>query len=269
MPLLDLGGRTAFVEDRGEGPAVLMLPGMGARYHTWMHQAEALREHGYRVVAMDNRGAGPGAPVPERLCLDDLVADVRAVVGQLFDGPFRVVGTSLGAFVLQEFLLSEPQVVQAVLAASRARPDAFTRACGQAERSLAASGLMLPPAYEAVVRASQYLGSGTLEDDAAMAKWLDLFEMAAMAELAHPHWAQQHVELDTDRRKDYQRISCDTLVIAFGDDRVAPPSRGAELAATVQRGRLVTIPSAGHLGHLERPREVTAEIVAFFAGYPD
>ena len=55
---IDVNGIGLEVEDRGSGPAVLLLHGWPDSHRLWRHQVEALTAAGFRTIAPDLRGFG-------------------------------------------------------------------------------------------------------------------------------------------------------------------------------------------------------------------
>ena len=267
MPSIVADGVTLHYEESGHGTPVLLLPGSGARGRTWsLYQVPALVAAGCRVIALDNRGAGKSGPAEPGLTVGDLVADTVAVIEQVLGGPCRLVGTSMGAFIAQELLLVRPELVsRAVLMASRARPDAMSLAVAAAERQLADSGTVLPPAYDVVNRALQNLSPRTLADPEAAQDWLDILEVSPTDWSDPGQRAHIDITVDSDRRAAYARIAVPTLVMSFADDLVAQPVRGRELAEAIPGAVYTEIPDAGHFGYLERPEAVNEALLRFLA----
>jgi pimeloyl-ACP methyl ester carboxylesterase len=266
MPLLELDQRSIYYEEHGPAlrEPVLLVPGSGVRGNSWMHQVSALTRAGYRAVTIDNRGAGLSGPVAGPLSLDDLVADLRDFAAAYFPESFRVVGISLGSLIVQEFLLTAPNVRQAVLIAGRGRPHAWGQALAAAERALVENGVRLPPAYGAAMRAAQNLSPRTLADDDAVREWLDLFEMST-GDGSPASSAQLTARLTEDRRPAYAALTTPCLVMSFADDILAPPVRVAEVAEAIKGAEYVVIPDAGHAGHIEQPGAVNRELLRFFS----
>jgi pimeloyl-ACP methyl ester carboxylesterase len=265
MASIGVGDVTLHYEEAGAGEPVLMIPGTGARGRTFgLHQVPALRAAGYRVITLDNRGAGLSGPAGPGLAVSDLVADAAAVVEQVAGGPCRLIGTSLGAYVVQELLVTRPELAsQAVLMAGRARPDAVSLALAAAYQAVAAEGVALNPRYDAINRALQNLSPATLQNPEVAQDWLDILEMSP-TDVSSSARGQLEVVVDTDRRRAYAAITVPTLVISFADDLVAPPARGEELAQAIPGARFVEIADTGHYGYLERPEAVNDEILRFF-----
>jgi thioesterase CepJ len=249
--------------DHGDGAPVLLLTGTGAPSSVWdLHQVPALRAAGFRVVTMDNRGIPPSDDGADGFTIDNLVADVAAVIGHLGVAPCRVVGTSMGSYIAQELALAHPELLDAVvLMAACGRSSLVQRVLAEAEAELIERGTELPPGYLAAVRAMHNLGPGTLADDDLAGDWLDLF--AATETWGPGVRAQLLLSALPDRIEAYRAITVPCHVISFEHDLVAPPAAGRELAAAIPGATHRTIPGCGHFGYLENPEAVNRELIRF------
>ncbi|QLQ36504.1 alpha/beta fold hydrolase [Micromonospora robiginosa] len=248
----------------GTGDPVLLVMGSGASAQVWdMYQTPALRAAGYRTVTFDNRGIAPSDVPPGRYALEDLVADTRGLVEALDLRGCHVVGLSLGGLIVQRLLATDPELfTSAVLVATRSRADRARLAQDAADVALRESGIQLPAGYRAVRTVFEMLSPATVNNDAAVAEWLDLFELTY--EPGEPN-GQVWIDTATDRTADLAAVTAPCRVIAFTDDVVSPPHLGAEVAAAIPGCDFVEIPDCGHLGHLERP-EVFNEAMLDFLG---
>ncbi|ATY11278.1 alpha/beta hydrolase [Amycolatopsis sp. AA4] len=268
MPVAAVNGVKLSYTDNGSGDPVVLVTGTAAAGRVWhLHQVPALVEAGYRVITFDNRGF---SGEETDFTIDDLVADTAELITHLDLGPTRLAGTSMGAQVVTELALAHPELVaKAAAMATRGRPDVLRRAMGTAERELRDSEANLPPRYEAVTRALQNLSPRTLNDDAAMTDWLDLFEMSPTI------WtpglrAQLRLDIAGNRLPAYRAIEIPFLVIGFADDLRLPPYLAKEVADAIPGARYLELDGCGHYGYLERPDAVNEALVTFFAaGHAD
>ncbi|MEV4140943.1 alpha/beta fold hydrolase [Dactylosporangium sp. NPDC049742] len=246
----------------GTGDTVLLIMGTGASGRTWTaHQTPALNRAGYQTITFDNRGIKPSDVPPGRYSLDDMVADTIGLVEALDAGPCHLLGTSLGAVIAEEIALRRPELVRsAVLMATRSRSDLARRALGRADQALNESGLRLPGSYAAATTVLQMFSPKTLNDDATVSLWLDVFELSGDTEPNGQDW----VDVGADRRELLRGITVPCRVIAFTDDLICPPHLGAEVADAIPDCDFVEIGDAGHLGNLERPDEVNTAVIDFF-----
>lgn len=119
------------VEDRGEGPPVLLIMGIGAQMIYWPDDfCAALREAGYRVIRFDNRETGRSTrlehlPVPPLLstlgssllgtrvvapyALEDMARDAALLLEALGLEHAHVVGASMGGMIAQTMAITHPQ----------------------------------------------------------------------------------------------------------------------------------------------------------------
>lgn len=262
MPMVHVNGVDLSYDDVGRGQPVLMIMGSGSRGRVWhLHQVPALVDAGYRVITFDSRGIAPSSTPAEDMTLDDLVADTAALIESLKVAPCHLVGVSMGAFVVQELLFSHSHLVsRAVLMATRGRTDRFRAAFAAAEREMS-DRCALPPSYAAVVRALHALSPRTLNDDARIGDWLELFELSGKDRAAEK--AHEGLDVIANRLAAYESITTPALVIAFEDDLITPPHLGREVADALSHALYSEIPGCGHYGYLERPDLVNTVIVDY------
>ncbi len=244
-------------QDHGDGSPILLLTGTGASGSVWdLHQVPALCAAGFRVITMDNRGVDGTTG----FTIDDLVADVAALIEHLDIAPCRVVGTSMGSYMAQELALARPELLDSVvLMAACGRSSLVQQMLAEGEAELIEQGIELPPAYRAAVRALHNLGPATLADDDLAGDWLDL--LAASEKSGPGVRAQLLLSALPDRREAYGAIKVPCHVVSFEHDLVASPAAGRELAAAIPGATHRTIPGCGHFGYLEAPAAVNRELI--------
>lgn len=263
MPYAYANGIRLAYQRTGQGERVLLIMGTGAGGNVWeMYQVPALVMAGYEVITFENRGMPPSDVPAGDYSLEDLVADAIGLIEVLDAGPCRLVGTSMGAIIATELAVKRPDlVISCVLIATRARADAARRAVSAADRALVASDIRLPPAYAAATSVLQMFSPATLNNDAAVSTWLELYEISAARRV--PGKGQAAVDLTSDRREALRMIDVPCRVIAFSDDLICPPYLCAEVAENIPDCDLIEVTSCGHLGYLERPEAVNPAIIEF------
>ena len=255
----------AYVDKGGTGEPVLFIAGRGGAGRTWhLHQVPAFQRAGYRVITFDNRGVG-ATENASGFTTEQVVADTASLIEKVVGGPVRVVGVSMGSFIAQELMVARPELVRsAVLMATRGRHDRTRDFFRTAERDLFDAGIELPASFDAKMRLLESFGRATLNDDAAVRDWIDMFTM--WPNKATPGTrAQLDVSPYDNRLPAYRTITAPVLVIGFSDDIVLPPHLGREVADALPNGRYLEIPDTGHLGFIEKPQVVNAAALDFFA----
>ncbi len=107
-------GRIAF-DDRGAGPLVVMVPGLGDLRGEYRFLAPRIAAAGYRVVTMDLRGHGESSTGWSDYSTSSVGGDVAALVAHLAGGPAIAVGTSLGAGAAVVAAATSPQNIAGLI----------------------------------------------------------------------------------------------------------------------------------------------------------
>ncbi|MET0995119.1 MAG: alpha/beta hydrolase, partial [Mycobacterium sp.] len=211
----------------------------------------------------DNRGVGETENASD-FTTETMVADTAALIEKLDAAPVRIVAVSMGAFIAQELMLARPELVsQAVLMATRGRQDRARDFFRTADREFAESGVRVPPSFDAKIRLLESFSPRTLNDDRAVADWIDMFTMWPTKPTPGLR-TQLAISPQGNRLPAYRSITAAVLVIGFADDVVLPPHLGKEVADALPNGRYRHIPDAGHLGFLEFPQAINDAILKFF-----
>jgi pimeloyl-ACP methyl ester carboxylesterase len=150
--------RTMLIPDRGElflrdtggdGPVVMLLHGwMASADLNWWAVYWALRDAGYRVLAIDHRGHGRGLRAPTDFRLIDCADDAAAVLRALELAPALVVGYSMGGAIAQLLARDHADTVRGLVLSGTAQhwQDPRTR---RAFKTMGALGLTLSVAPRA------------------------------------------------------------------------------------------------------------------------
>ncbi|MFT7555936.1 MAG: 3-oxoadipate enol-lactonase [Planctomycetota bacterium] len=103
MAAIDVSYQTA-----GQGPALYLVHGIGARKSTWNEVVEGLQDQ-FTCVSYDLRGHGD-SPVPATpYSLDDLVEDLEALRVKLGHERIHVAGHSLGGMIGPAYAKAYPE----------------------------------------------------------------------------------------------------------------------------------------------------------------
>ncbi|WP_019971836.1 alpha/beta fold hydrolase [Mycobacterium sp. 141] len=252
-------------DERGKGEPVLFIAGRGGAGRTWhLHQVPEFQRAGYRCITFDNRGIG-ATENAEGFDTAQMVADTAELIEMLDAAPARVIGVSMGSFIAQELMLARPDLVHsAVLLATRGRHDRAREFFRDAERELDRSGIQLPRLFDAKVRMLESFSPKTLNNDAAARDWSEMFTMWPTKQTPGLR-TQLDIGPDGNRLPAYGAIRTPVLVVGFADDVVLPPHLGQEVAEAIPNARYLEIPDTGHLGFIEKPQQVNAAILNFFA----
>src|SRR5690349_2474399 len=94
-------GLDLYSEQRGSGPDLLLLPGLGASPHVWYAQLRDLSQS-FRVTAVDLRGQGRSARPAGPYSIGGFAEDVGELIRVLGLAPAAVVASSMSSLIAVE-----------------------------------------------------------------------------------------------------------------------------------------------------------------------
>jgi pimeloyl-ACP methyl ester carboxylesterase len=97
----------------GNGPAVFLTHGVGARRQVWEGVVEKLAPH-FRCISYDLRGHGGSEGATEPFGLDEFVADLEALRARLGIEQAHFVGHSLGGMIVPAYARAHPTRVKSL-----------------------------------------------------------------------------------------------------------------------------------------------------------
>lgn len=248
--------------ERGTGPAVLLLMGIGVDANGWALQMPALAAAGFRAVAIDNRDVGRSTRVPvgTNYTPADLAQDALGVLDALDIHSAHVVGASLGGAAAQEVALRAPDRVRSLaLVATWARSGSRWR---ELRRRWAEDLPHLDARQVARRRVVELFSETFLADEARVEalveSWLAAPAQEPDAYLRQLDCAGRH---DAEDRLSGLSPSIPVRVIAAERDELVPRWLSRALADAIGQARLTVVPDAGHGLTLETPGALNRELI--------
>lgn len=250
MPTMRIEGLDFAYERLGSGPRLLFLNGSGTTLAEVAPLLGLLAED-FEVVGFDQRGIGRTGLPDGPYTMADLAGDALAVADGLGWRRFRLLGVSFGGMVAQELAVTAPERVERLAllctssggAGGSSYPLHTLADLDEDERERVSARLFgTPPGYRRPTA-----GSSSVEPASAEGAALQL-----AARAGH----------DTFDR--LPRIACPTFVASGSSDLVAPPERGAALAARIP-GAVLRVFEGGHLFVIEDP-DALPELIRFLRG---
>jgi len=117
MPIIKANNININYQTTGEGPALVLISGLGYPQWQWHKMVPFLSEH-FQVITFDNRGVGetdkPAGPYSAQL----LASDTVALLDELNIKKAAVFGHSMGGYIAQAMALDFPARVDHLILAS-------------------------------------------------------------------------------------------------------------------------------------------------------
>jgi 3-oxoadipate enol-lactonase len=263
VPTISANGIDIYYERSGSGPRLLFFNGSGATLELIGPMLDPFTAK-FDVVAHDQRGLGKTSIPPGPYEMADYAADAAALLDHVGWDSCRIVGTSFGGMVAQEFAVTWPE-----------RVERLALNCTSPGGKFAAFGLHTLESKSGDEAAA--IGA-TLLDTRFTPEWLAEHEADRMvADMvaqrrsapADPEVARgQREQLLARSRLDVldrlDRITCPTLVASGKYDGISPPENGAAIAERVPDATL-RVYEGGHMFFMQDPTAMP-EILDFLAG---
>jgi pimeloyl-ACP methyl ester carboxylesterase len=249
---------------QANGRAVVLLHGFNFAGFYWAGPIEALRNAGFRVVVIDQIGFGRSSKPIIPYNFHDMALNTRKLLEHLGIGSAAIVGHSMGGMLAARFAASYPDVTERVVLYA---PIGLTDA--RWERPYRSTD----EAYKAMLTYSYQQAYATMRRYFPSA-WKPEYEKLARLHYAWtlsgdwPRFAmvrallQQMIYTDPVVY-DWPHIRSKALVIGGEKDGPNFPALAKHAADTIPGARLVVVPDAGHVLHLEQPETFTRELLKF------
>ncbi|MEU8171986.1 alpha/beta hydrolase [Microbispora hainanensis] len=254
----------------GEGPLVVMVPGMGDSRRAYRFLVPALTAAGYRVATMDLRGHGESSLGWDSYTRTDTANDIVALIEHL-GGPAVVVGHSFAGGAATIVAAQRPDLVGAIV-----EVGPFTRAQKPDLGGLLSNGhyrkgmtrLMGVAIFRSIGLWKSYLDHAY--PGVKPADWAD-YLAALDGDLRRPGRmavvSAMGASAPTDAGAHLGGIRCPALVVmgTRDPDWADPRAEADGVVAGMPQGlgTVVMIDGAGHYPHAQHPDQVAAAVLAF------
>ena len=235
----------------GEGPPLLLIPGLGTDHHAFVWNIRELAEH-FECLVLDQRGIGLSEATPGPYTMELLADDAASALRQLAPQGALVLGVSMGGMVAQHLAIRHPRLIQKLVLgctgpggrlAVRADPEVTHRLLGaDAKDPASAYRIACSVLYEPNWRKAH---PEVIED---AVEWRAHHPLRPGVFQAHWQAIRHH---DTGAR--LGQITAPTLILQGTADVVMLPGNAQALGAGVSGSELVWLAGRGHMFFQEDP----------------
>lgn len=269
MPKARVNGVNLNYRIWGQGEALVLITGFGARQESWFFQTRSFKKY-FRVITPDNRGAGksdkPRGPYTTRMMADDVIT----LMDFLKIENAHILGVSMGGMIAQEIGINYPErVKKLILASTFARWDERSGISKRVIENLGPkrgyTGINannVPLGKLIRVLASLAVNSRPLRILAILAKFYH--RLSGTRGIA----GQYQAVLAHDTLDRLHLIKAPTLVITGTEDRVVSASSSEVIADQIPNSELIKIVGGSHVLPVEN-RIPFNRYVLQFLGKPD
>lgn len=245
----------------GQGPAVVLIHGVGLNKEMWGAQFVGLAPH-YRVIAYDMLGHGGSPRPPGDTGLEGYARQLLELLDHLQIAQATVIGFSMGGLVARAFALEYPTRTQRLVVLNSVFNRNPEQRAGVRERT---------------AQAAEHGPDANAE--AALGRWFSReYQAANPAQIAalrqtlaanDPRGYLTTYSLfaseDMHRADDLHRIEVPTLIATGELDPGSTPQMARELAARIPGAQVVVLDEQRHMMPVESPRLVNRMLLDFLA----
>jgi 3-oxoadipate enol-lactonase len=246
---MQVNGKELAVEIAGDGPAVLLVHGLGGTSNFYQVQADALAAS-HTVIRVDSAGAGR-SPVTDGISVESHADDLAALLDALDIDSAAVVGHSMGTLVVRSLTARYPAKVSALALLGAVREPAEAGRKAQHDRAAVLRDKGTAAVAPGVV--ANALSETTRRDKPEVAAFVRELIMRQDAE----GYARNCEALAAATDPGPIDPKLPLLLVTGSDDKVGPPEAATELADAHGNAVVEIIPGIGHWTALEAAGPVT------------
>ena len=221
---------------------VLMIQGLGASKNAWNLQRIAMATR-FRIISLDNRGAGRSDKPTEPFTLEQMADDALAVLDAAGIETAHVVGASMGGVISQIVAVKYPHRVRSLtLVCTACRNHPWRQELLQSWAKTAEEKGMIEVGKEA---AQWVMSPRSFRRLVPAFTW-----MGPLAALRPRHSFVSQIDAILNTREDLvdqlSTITAPTMVIVGNQDILTPRGDSEEIAERIPNAELVVISGAAH-----------------------
>lgn len=254
-------GESVAVLSTGNGPAVIIVHGLGGHKEDFTGVMERLAARGLRVYAFDMLGFGASSRTAPSVSITSQSEVIAALMASAGIARAHVVGNSLGGWVAATFAARHP-----ALTASLTMIDAAglkITLSGPPPVNFAPDTVAEMQALLRTVIASPFAHTDEFAAG-ALAAFKANGEAATLGRLFTGFAAPDNTDLLLDDV--LPKVTAPTLVVWGEQDGLFPVALADIVAGGVPGARKVTLPTASHFPQIDDPDGLAAAIGEFVAG---
>lgn len=262
-----VGRREMFVREAGPSDAspLVLIHGWGDPSNVIYVRLLPILAKRFRVVAIDNRGAGKSDHGRADYTIEDAADDIAGVMSALGIDDAAVFGYSMGGMIAQALAYRHPTRVSRLgLGGTAARVEHL----GQASSVVARPALLLARAIErfgrsevSYLRLRYLLSVGAIQPSEAEHFWVQ-----SVNRDPEEYWLAGFAAAAFDARSWVGSLDLPVLVFVNTSDQLVPPSAQRKLGDLIPGAKVIELHGARHEAPLNQHVQMGAFLETFMSG---
>jgi 3-oxoadipate enol-lactonase len=226
----------------GGDETIVLCPGLGLTTRAWTGVIEELKD-GYRVIAVDPRGAGQSAKPDVPYTGETNAADMAAILDASDTDRSHFVGMSMGGMIGQEFAIRYPDRVKSlVLASTYAKTDSWSQRIFEVRKQMILELGLLDHFKLSIMFVFSPFAFREMADAVAAIE----LGLTQNPPNKNAYLQQMQFCMDVDTVDRLGHIRCPTLVTTGLHDILTSPIQGRELTEWIPGAEYVEFERASH-----------------------
>jgi 3-oxoadipate enol-lactonase len=255
-------GARIYYEACGEGPAIVLVHGLGGNHAVWFQQV-AYFAADHTVVTMSQRGFAPSGGDQTHYDVALLVSDLEAVMTAAGVSRAVVVGQSMGGWTALAMALAHPDKVDALVLADTLggiHDDEIAAHMRKVAESAAQLRSQPPP-----LGVHPALGASFCRDHPDLGY---LYQTLATFGSPAPDSIVRQLGVTRVTAQKLSSLKVRTLFLVGSEDNLFPPALIERAAKYIDGAQVTVIPGAGHSPYFEQPRAWNSVVSSFLEQPP-
>jgi 3-oxoadipate enol-lactonase len=240
-------------------PVVVLSHALATRAEIWGYQLPVLA-HRFRVLIYDIRGHGMSEAAGDPYTLPLLASDVAGVLEYLNIARVGFVGLSIGGMIAQQFALSYPQKLWALVLCSTGSvtDDKAKTILEQRIAAVSAEGLNA----QVLPTVKRWFTGPFIEEAPSTINWVSDLILSTSTK-GYIGCCRAVQELDFTNQ--VSQIQTQTLLIPGAEDAAFPEKSSRIIQDQIAHSEVAVLQGAAHLGCVERPHAFNEILVRFLS----
>jgi pimeloyl-ACP methyl ester carboxylesterase len=261
MAMLARGDVDLYYDSVGDGAPLLLIAGLASDSLSWQPIIGDLAAH-YRVITVDNRGAGRTTPQTAPTSIRAMADDCVALIEHLGLPSVHMLGHSMGGFVAQDCAIRHPGKVNAlILAATSSVNSKRNNEMFSDWGSALANGADIKGWFRNLFY--WIFSTRFFDDDAVVAAAIQYALAYPYPQSAAAFQNQIEAIAAFDSTKALANIRTQTLVLGGAEDLLFPLDGVREFARSLPHAEFAVIKNAAHSIHMENPQTFVKHVIEF------
>lgn len=260
MPIQTINNIKLYYEQHGQGEDLILIGGLTTNHLVWAGILPALSEK-YKILLLDNRGAGQSEVPTKSYTIKDMANDVIALMDHLNIKQAHVLGHSMGGMILQQLLLDHPErIKKAIISNSSPNIPLIGMIAMWSSAKLTAAGVKIDIILENIL---PWLFSSEYLSQLNVPELIALMLQDPYPQTPEGYKGQMHAIEKYDSRDQVHKINHDVLILAGHHDILTPPSCSQHMHREIKSSQLHTFMHAAHMPHFECTKKFIEVVLRF------